>query len=400
MGLEVFTAEPYSAQLVWADLPEGRHTLAIGARTTTIDHPGGVGAVVVDGLSPATPYEAILRDNRAHVVATARFRTTAAARGPELFRFATISDLHLGHDTHRASQLRSQQSHGVGSRSIRTGGGRGGGRLRHPSYGPGGHATLLSHDRAYRCARAAIDEALEWGARLIVVKGDICEETTDETWDLAHALLGDLPVPVLAIVGNHDTGTLRRFDPFEGAASRGLRLTVGVEHLDVDGLRIIVADSTIPDSGWGDLARHADQVAQLASEGGDATFIGTHHQAQRFSTPLYWPHGIPGPNAREFARKVRSASASVLVSSGHTHRNRHRLVSGLDWSEVAATSHFPSVWGGYTVHEGGLTQTVRRTADPKALAWSHRSRRMLGGVWALWSTGAIGDRCFTLEWQR
>lgn len=386
VGLEVSAAEATSAQFVWADLPEGVHTLAVGAHRTTIEHPGGPGAAVVDDLEPGASHEATFRDSRAHVVATARFHTGHRPPGPELFRFATISDLHLGHQTHRAAQLRERAAqlthHGQGG---------------HSQHGP--TATTLRHDdRAYRCARAAIDEAIAWGAQLIVVKGDICEETVEETWDLAESLLGDLEVPVLAVAGNHDTGALRRFDPFDGAAARGLHLTRGVEHLDVSGLRIVVADSTISGSGWGDLARHAQHVAQLAAEADSGVFVATHHQAQRFRVPLYWPHGIPGPNAREFARTVRAASRRVLVSSGHTHRNRHRRVAGLDWSEVAATSHFPAVWGGYTVHEGGLAQTVRRIAEPQTLEWSQHSRRMLGGMWALWSTGSMQDRCFTLDW--
>ena len=95
---------------------------------------------------------------------------------------------------------------------------------------------------------------------------------------------------------------------------------------------------------------------------------------------------------------MRAAITSVLATSGHTHRNRRRRVAGLQWSEVAATNHFPGVWAGYTVHEGGLHQTVRRIAEPDTLAWSEQSRRMLGGVWALWAAGDLGDRCFTLDW--
>jgi len=388
VGLEVSAAEETSAQFVWADLPEGRHTLAVGSHTTAIDHPGGPGAATVEGLEPRTHYEATLRDSRAHVVTSARFRTGRRPAGAELFRFATISDLHLGHQTHRAAQLRERAAAHIPHRDG-----------EHERATPHERATTLPHDdRAFRCARGAIEEAIEWGAQLIVVKGDICEETVEETWDLAASLLGSSAVPVLAVARNHDTGELRRFDPFEGAAERGLHLTRGVEHLDVDGLRIVMVDSTIPGSGWGDLARHRELVAQLAADADGGTFVATHHQAQRFRVPLYWPHGVPGPNAREFARAVRSASDAVLVSSGHTHRNRHRRVAGLDWSEVAATSHFPAAWGGYTVYEGGLTQTVRRTTEPTTLEWSQHSRRMLGGVWALWSTGSMSDRCFSLDW--
>jgi len=389
VGLQVVSAEPTSAQLVWSALPEGRHELTVGPRTIAVDHPGGPGAVVVDELAPATEHAVLLCPTGGEPL-TRRFRTTTPPPGDELFRFATISDLHLARE-------RYEQRRAVAR-----------GRAVGPTDPNGAalvHTTTVTTepdapetDRASRCARAAIDEALAWGAQLIVVKGDVCEETFDHSWDLAAALLGDLPVPVMILPGNHDTGTLREFEPELGAAARGLEVIRGVAHRDVPGLRIVAVDSTIPGSGWGDVARHAHDVADLVRGSTGGSFIATHHQPQRFTVPLYWPHGIPGPNARRFARTVTAASPAVLASSGHTHRNRRRRVAGMHWSEVAATNHYPGVWAGYTVHEGGLGQTVRRITEPEVLAWSERSRRMLGGIWALWSTGELDDRCFTLSW--
>jgi hypothetical protein len=177
-----------------------------------------------------------------------------------------------------------------------------------------------------------------------------------------------------------------------------LRVTRGVEHLDVPGLRIVLVDSTIPGNGWGDVARHADEAAALSRDAATGVFLATHHQAQRFRVPLYWPHGIPGPNARRFARAIVAANPASVMSSGHTHRNRRRRVAGLTWSEVAATNHYPATWAGYRVFEGGLHQSVRRIAEPSTLAWSEHTRRMLGGTWALWSTGSLSDRSFSVRW--
>ena len=171
-----------------------------------------------------------------------------------------------------------------------------------------------------------------------------------------------------------------------------------MEHHDVDGLRIVLADSTIDDSGWGALARHRDQVASSAADADGAVFVATHHHPQRFAVPLFWPHGIPGPDARRFAAAVHAANPASMASSGHTHRCRRRDVAGLAWTEVAATNHFPATWAGYAVHEGGIRQVVRRIAEPRTLAWAESTRDVLRGSWALWSTGTIDDRCFTLTW--
>lgn len=391
VGLEVAATEPDAAQVVWARLPAGRNELVSGSRRIALDHDGGPGSIVVDDLTPDAAWSVELHNDRDGVLAVRRFRTPAPPLGGEVFRFATISDLHLGRDRYHAPRnaLGVTVPPQVDAEVLPSG------RARVTTTARG-HGT--TEDRATRCARAALDEAIAWGAQLIVVKGDVCEESYDATWDLAADLLADLAVPVMIVPGNHDTGSLRHFEPEQGAAARGLEVIRGVGHCDVPGLRIIAVDSTVPGSGWGEVARHADEVAELAAGADGAAFIATHHQPQRFRVPLYWPHGIPGPDARRFTRTVGAANPSVLASSGHTHRNRRRRVAGMHWSEVASTSHFPGVWAGYTVHEGGLHQTVRRIADPEVLAWSEESRRMFGGVWALWAAGELGDRCFTLDW--
>jgi hypothetical protein len=395
VGLEVVAVEPHAAQLVVARLEPGRYQLDVGDRRVECEHGGGPVAIEVDGLAADREHAVALRDGDL-VLARGRLRTSRAPAGAVLSRIATISDLHLGRDTYRASMVadaRDDPRSGVPGDGRDVDG--------HGTDGRDAATRVTVHqDRASRCARAAVREAVAWGAELIVVKGDICEETFDETWDLAAEVLGEVDVPIMLLPGNHDTGSLRRFEPEHGAAERGLELIRGVDHHDLPGLRVVAVDSTVPGTSRGEIAGHAADVADLVRDvrGGGGAFVATHHQPQRWSTPLYWPPGIPGPDARRFARAVRAANPAVLASSGHTHRNRHRRVAGLDWSEVAATSHFPAVWAGYTVYEGGLHQSVRRIAEPGVLAWSEHSRRMLAGLWALWSAGSASDRSFTLDW--
>lgn len=377
VGFEVAAVEPDRAQLVWADLPAGRHQLRAGRKELVVDSAGGPGSFELTGLTPGsrTTVQLTVGDRVLRRVV----RAVAPPPGDPLFRFATISDLHLGRgDRHYRGPF---AHHGVDAP---------------PAGVPVDSAGLPA--RQLVNAQAAVDEAIAWGAQHLVVKGDITEETTDGTWDQAAALLGDLQVPVSMIAGNHDTGSLRAFDPFAGAAQRGLHLTQGVEHVDLPGARIVLVDSTCVGNGWGAVARHADAVATLAAESATGVFVATHHHAQRFRVPLFWPHGIPGPDARRFAAAAVAANPNVLASSGHTHRNRRRRVAGMTWTEVAATNHFPGVWAGYEVYEGGIRQVVRRIVAPEVLPWSEQTRHVLGGVWALWSTGTMSDRCFSLNW--
>lgn len=374
IGLDVFAVEDRSAQAVCSSLEPGRFTVSVSGpgrpRPLTVEHPGGPVAWELAGLTPGRRHRVTVRTADGRTVARRAFRTLRPPPGEELFRFATLNDLHLGREDKRGTDR-------LGAR-------------------PGARTPQ-------DMARDALSDALAWGASTIVVKGDVCDQSFDRYWDQALSLFAAVPVPVWMLPGNHDTGTRRAVEPDVAARLRGLRMIRGVEHLDVDGLRIVLVESGIPDGGWGDIARHRHDVADLVADAraaGTGTFIGTHHQPQRFRTPLYWPHGTPGPNAGEFARTVRAADAGVMVSSGHTHRCRRRDVAGVPWTEVASTHHFPATWAGYRVFEGGLMQVVRRTAVPGALAWSESTRDALGGIWALWATGTLSDRSFALDWRR
>lgn len=381
----MFAVEDTSAQLVWSELPAGSITVEVrfpsGALDTVrSDHPGGAGAIELTGLVAGSTHSVEVRADgpdpggrRPRRSLRRSFRTQPAPPGEELFRFATLNDLHIGRENRSGRGLSAN---------------RGG--------------TGPDQPTPREMAAAALDDALAWGAQQVVVKGDVCEESYESNWDQAATVFGDVAVPVHLLPGNHDTGSKRRVEPEDAARSRGLSLTRGVGHVDVPGLRVVLADSCRPGNGWGTLRERTTEVADLAVDArtdGRGVFVATHHQAQRFTAPLYWPHGIPGPDARAFARSLGDATPNALISSGHTHRCRLRAVAGVPWSEVAATNHFPAAWAGYRVFEGGLMQVVRRSSAPQSLAWSERGRHALRGVWALWATGTISDRSFTLRWS-
>ena len=177
----------------------------------------------------------------------------------------------------------------------------------------------------------------------------------------------------------------------------GLHLVDGVEHVDRDGVRILMADVTRPGTDWGTASPVADDIVAGARFDGPV-FVALHQQPMRFRIPTYLPPGIPGPEARPMLEAVGRTNPRVLVSSGHTHRHRRHVVGGVTATEVGSTKDFPGTWAGYHVHEGGIVQVVRRIAEPSCIRWTDHTRRAAGGIWGWWAPGRLDDRCFSLTW--
>lgn len=379
VGPAVFAVEDDAVQVTWRDLPAGSWEVGVpGAEApvaVAVDGDGGPGAVTVGGLPAASALSVELRPAGAGGGAgapaawSASFRTLAPPPGPLRCRVATLSDLHIG--AHRAGVL--------------------------PRVAEDPHREPA----AVRCAAAALAEALAWGADVVVVKGDVCQESRPGEWAAAGRVLGASPVPVHVLAGNHDLGRRSRVPAREAAAAAGLAMVDGVALHDLPGVRLVMVDTTVPGHGHGRIGRHRDEVTAALAEAraaGRAAIVLTHHHLQRWAAPTFWPPGIPGPEARHFLDGVAAANPATLVTSGHTHRHRRRWHGPLVVTEVGATKDYPGTWAGYAVHDGGVRQVVRRIADPDAIRWTERVGETLLGIWARWSPGRLGDRCFTHRW--
>src|SRR4051812_19230346 len=131
--LRVFAVEDTSAQVCWAALPVGDVRLSAGDHSVIVASDGRPGAVDINGLSPGTRYELELDGRR-----MLTFATLTPPPGRLLARFATVSDLHIGERRFGAIF-----------------------RMR--------EATPHEEPYSLRCARAALDDAVAWGAEAIVV---------------------------------------------------------------------------------------------------------------------------------------------------------------------------------------------------------------------------------------
>jgi predicted phosphodiesterase len=367
---ELFAVDPTSAQLTWAGVGRGPVRVRVGEREVVATSDGFPGALVVDGLAPDTPFTAVVeapRLRRGGVVLAGR--TLPAPPGPERFRIATISDVHLGAERFGLSKRMRE---------------RGRPEVPHP----------------LRCGRAAVAEARHWGAALLLVKGDLVDEGHPEEWDHAEELLGGAGIPAEMVPGNHEVKPKRTMDPPPSVGGGVVEIVRGVRVLDVPGIRVVLVDSTVHERGHGRVRHTADEVVDAARAADGPVLVAMHHHPQQYALPWFWPPGTPGRQARRFLRALGEANPDVVLTSGHTHRNRRHRWHGVTIAEVCATKDYPGAWAGYVVHDGGITQTVRRIAAPEAIAWTEYTRRAVLGVWGRWSPGRMPDRCFTQVWQR
>ncbi|NNE74119.1 MAG: hypothetical protein HKN26_10675 [Acidimicrobiales bacterium] len=365
---EAFAVEDTSVQLIWR--ARGPATITLAGRTRTVDEHlvvdhHLVGSAVIDGLAPSTDYHAEIRTERA--TGTVAFRTLASPPGRLLSRVATISDLHIG-----------QRSFGLVKR-----------RRERPEP---------EELHPVRCAQAAIDELVDWGAELLVVKGDLTHHQRHDDWLEVGKLLDRIPIPNIAIVGNHDVMAPRQSIPTnEGLALIG-RTRIGVEVIDLEGVRLITADASVDGKSKGDLTLVRNDIIAAAAETTQPVLLAMHFHIHRFSGTYFWPPGLNREHGQSFLSELEAANPRVLLTSGHTHRHRLHRYRSTVMTEVGSTKDFPGVWAGYAVHEGGIRQIVRRTERPDVIGWTEPTRRAVGGVWGLWSVGTLDQRCFTHSW--
>lgn len=365
--VRVFAIEPDAVQLDWRALPPGRLEIDGGAAPVAVATTGGPGALVVTGLRPEAEVRLDVRHSAGLDVELVT-RTLPAPPGAELCRVATISDVHLG----------------IAGFDLKE-------RMRDPFGHPEHHG--------FRCARAAIREAVAWGAQHLVVKGDLTNFSRGEEWDEAKRLLDECPIPVSMIPGNHDRyRTAGSVDPDEAARRIGYPFASPVGAVDLPGLRIVLVDTVVPRRGYGRVQHASAEVCDAVAAAPGGVLLALHHNIQPLPFPHHWPPGIPSHEGLPFLRAVARANRTTFVTSGHTHRNRRLRHQVLAHTEVGSCKDYPGVWAGYVAHEGGIRQVLRRVAADEAISWTEHTGDAVFGLWRHWSAGTLADRCLTHPW--
>lgn len=379
--VRLFAVDDSSIQVFWRGLRPGSLSLEpldldgtplAAAVKVDLDESGRPGAVVVDDLpSDTAGVLRVMLDGQ--FLAPVGFCTRPRLPGEELVRVATISDLHLG------------------ARSF-------------------GHRDTIVEDpgdmepHPIRCARAAVDELVEWGASYLAAKGDITNRGQVPEWRTWAGLVATTPVPIDALPGNHDCEHPRstRSLPLSAAAAAfGLSIAQPLIVRDLPGLRVVLADTTINGRNRGTLAPVLTDVLDALAETPTSTaaLLLLHHQLHPWHGQEGWPRGIEHRDALDLLERIGRVHPRTLVSSGHTHRCRRWAHAGVTTTQVGSTKDYPGVWAGYTVSEGGIRQLVRRVSTPDVLEWTDRTRRAALGAWRFIGPGPIDSRCFEIPWE-
>jgi hypothetical protein len=334
--------------------------------------------VVLNGLSPATTYDVVAAGRGAPRFRAGRLRTLAVPGEHLLCRFATVSDVHIG-----------ERRFGVL------------GRIHDALENPAPDGAGLGEPYPVRALRAAIDEAVDWGAELIVAKGDLTNRTTPAEVRDAARILGASPVPVEAFLGNHDNK--------DGVNSRAILEKQGLAvpwvpyTRDLPGVRLVLVNTVEGDPRYhrGQLpAEMGMRAVRLAAESSGPAWVALHHPPELHRAPTVYPPGVPFGESRHFLDALVAAKPGAFVTCGHRHRNRRYDYGPIVMSEVGATKDYPGVWAGYKVYDGGLVQVVRRISRPDVISWTEATRRAMNGQWHRWSPGRLDDRCFAVSWER
>ncbi len=157
----------------------------------------------------------------------------------------------------------------------------------------------------------------------IVVSGDLIDDGSAASYEVVNEVLKELSgggTPVLLALGNHDDRTTFR------------RVVLGMEPSDdlgpyhhsqlIDGLRVIVLDSTIPGDVGGALG--STQLAWLEAQLGDpaprGNLIVLHHPCRLVASAHHYPAFIVREAAALESIVAQHGDRVVGVLAGHSHQ--------------------------------------------------------------------------------
>jgi 3',5'-cyclic AMP phosphodiesterase CpdA len=188
---------------------------------------------------------------------------------------------------------------------------------------------------------AALEQLERSGIRpeAIVFTGDLADLGEPEAYTRLRAIVEPaaerLGAQVVWVMGNHDERPEYSTLLFDEDATTAAQDRV----YDIDGLRIVSFDTTVPGYHHGDvsdeqLAWLADVLATPAEHG---TILAVHHPPA--PTPLLWAmEMLELRNQAKLAEVLRGSDVRTILA-GHLHYSSHSTFAGIPVSVAAATCY-------------------------------------------------------------
>ena len=275
-------------------------------------------------------------------------------------------------------------------------------------------------------ARAAVAEAGQRGARMMILNGDLTSEAQPVNMTEVKALFdgfGKYKQDYFVTRGNHDRAHKGPVDtgppyttcqpvpghPDYNDCIRDYFFPDGKTFFSFDrvGIHFVCLDTNDVISGNGALAPGELEwfKEDLKAHSHMPTFVFGHHpitEEARFinvgNTNLGLTSGFNLMNTDAIALEQAMAGSSVVgVHNGHTHRNNRTtspLAPGIPFMELGAVKEYPGGYGMIRVYSGGYALNFYKTKSGGAKAWSEMSRGEYLGLYPYYTLGNLGDRNF------
>jgi 3',5'-cyclic AMP phosphodiesterase CpdA len=172
----------------------------------------------------------------------------------------------------------------------------------------------------------------------IVVTGDIADTGTDDAYARVRAMLAPIAVELGAeliwVMGNHDKRGAFRRSLLDLAASDEPDDRV----VDLDGLRLVVLDSTVPGYHYGgfDAAQLEWLASVLATPAPRGTLLAMHHPP--IPSPQLFDELIELRDQAALEEVVRGSDVRGILA-GHLHYSTHSTFAGVPVSVASATCY-------------------------------------------------------------
>lgn len=172
----------------------------------------------------------------------------------------------------------------------------------------------------------------------IVFTGDLADTGDADAYRRLRALVepaaAEIGAKVIWVMGNHDTRTPFRKELLDSEAGEQ---SVDMVH-DVNGLRVIALDSTVPGSHYGEISdeQYAWLGDILATPAPDGTVIALHHPpVPSLVEPISF---VELRDQARFGEAIRGTDVRAVIG-GHLHFNTFSDIGGVPVSVASATCY-------------------------------------------------------------